>query len=256
MSLVETFVEEIGGFFRNHESHVNGLDISRLSLAQAYEVQDGFIAARVQQGAKVVGWKVGCTSTAIREQFGLTEPISGKVLMPRVFQSGDHVLASSFVDCAVEPELVFRLGAEIHGDMNDEEILGALDGVCAGIELHNYRFRYGKPTQQELIASNGIHAGLVLQPMLPLLPFWDLPAEKVSLLVNGEAKASGTCREIMGSPLVSIRWLARHAASRGERFRAGQLIIPGSAVALVRVAEHDTVEARFDSLPSCFVTLD
>jgi 2-keto-4-pentenoate hydratase len=256
MSLVEMFVEEIAGFFRDHESHVNGLDISRLSLAQAYEVQDGFIAARVQQGAKVVGWKVGCTSTAIREQFGLTEPISGKVLMPRVFQSGDHVLASSFVDCAVEPELVFRLGAEIHGDMNDEEILGALDGVCAGIELHNYRFRYGKPTQQELIASNGIHAGLVLQPMLPLLPFWDLPAEKVSLLVNGEAKASGTCREIMGSPLVSIRWLARHAASRGERFRAGQLIIPGSAVALVRVAEHDTVEARFDSLPSCFVTLD
>jgi 2-keto-4-pentenoate hydratase len=256
MSLVETFVEEIAGFFRNHECHVNGLDISQLSLAQAYEVQDGFIAARVQQGAKVVGWKVGCTSTAIRQQFGLTEPISGKVLMPHAFQSGDHVPASSFVDCAVEPELVFRLGAEIHGDMRDEQILSALDGVCAGIELHNYQFRYGKPTQQELIASNGIHAGLVLQPMLPLRPFWDLPAEKVSLLVNGEVKASGTCREIMGSPLVSIRWLAGHAASRGERLRAGELIIPGSAVALVGVASHDTIEARFDSLPSCFVTLD
>ena len=62
--------------------------------------------------------------------------------------------------------------------MSDEQIVGALNGVCAGIELHNYRFRYGKPTQQELIASNGIHAGLVLQPMLPLLPFWDLPSER------------------------------------------------------------------------------
>jgi 2-keto-4-pentenoate hydratase len=255
MSLVEMFVEEIGGFFHTHESHGNGLDISRLSLAQAYEVQDGFIAARVQQGAKVVGWKVGCTSTAIRQQFDLTEPISGKVLMPDVFQSGDHVAASSFVDCAVEPELVFRVGTEIDGAMNNEQIMQALDGVCAGIELHNYRFRYGKPTQQELIASNGIHAGLVLQPMLPLLPFWDLPSEKVSLLVKGEVKASGTCREIMGSPLLSIRWLVQHAASRGERLRAGQLIIPGSAVALVRVAAHDTIEARFDSLPSCFVTL-
>jgi 2-keto-4-pentenoate hydratase len=256
MSLVEMFVEEIAGFFRTHESHENGSDISRLSLAQAYEVQDGFIAARVQQGAKVVGWKVGCTSTAIRQQFGLTEPISGKVLMPEVFQSVDHVPASRFVDCAVEPELVFRLGAEIHRDMSDEEVLGALDGVCAGIELHNYRFRYGRPTQQELIASNGIHAGLVLQSMLPLLPSWDLPSEKVSLLVNGEAKASGTCREIMGSPLLSIRWLAGHAASRGEKLRAGDLIIPGSAVALVRVAAHDTIEAQFTSFPSCFVTLD
>jgi 2-keto-4-pentenoate hydratase len=256
MSLVEMFVEEISGFFHTHESHVNGLDISRLSLAQAYEVQDGFIDARVRRGAKIVGWKVGCTSLAIREQFGLAEPISGKLLMPDIFQPGDHVAASSFVDCAVEPELVFRLGAEIHGDMSDEQIVGALDGVCAGIELHNYRFRYGRPTQQELIASNGIHAGLVLQPMLPLLPFRDLPAEKVSLLVNGEVKASGTCREIMGSPLLSIRWLAGHAASRGERLQAGQLIIPGSAVALVRGSAHDTIEARFDSLPSCFVTLD
>jgi 2-keto-4-pentenoate hydratase len=200
MSLVERFVGEIGGFFRTHESQVNGLDISRLSLAQAYQVQDGVIAARVQQGAKVVGWKVGCTSAAIRQQFGLTEPISGKVLMPDVFHSGDHVASSSFVDCAVEPELVFRLGAEIHGEMSDEQVLGALDGVCAGIELHNYRFRYGSPTQQELIASNGIHAGLVLQPMLTLLPFWDLPSEKVSLLVNGEVKASGTSRRLWGAP--------------------------------------------------------
>ena len=87
MSLVETFVEEIGGFFRTHESQVKGLDISRLSLAQAYEVQDGF-AARVKRGAKVVGWKVGCTSAAIRPQFGLTEPISGKLLMPDVFSVG------------------------------------------------------------------------------------------------------------------------------------------------------------------------
>ncbi len=256
MSLVETFVEEIGGFFRTHESRVNGLDISRLSLAQAYQVQDGVAAARVQHGAKVVGWKVGCTSAAIRQQFGLTEPISGKVLMPDVFQSGDRIPAASFVDCAVEPELVFRLGAEIHMDMSDEQMLGALDGVCAGIELHNYRFRYGKPTQQELIASNGIHAGLVLQPMLPLDPSWDLPSEKVSVLVNGQVKASGTCREIMGSPLRSIRWLAHHASSRGERLQAGQLIIPGSAVALVRVAAPDTIEARFASLASCFVTLD
>jgi 2-keto-4-pentenoate hydratase len=241
MSLVQTFVE---------------LDISRLSLAQAYAVQDGFIAMRVQQGAKVVGWKVGCTSAAIRQQFGLTEPISGKLLMPDVFQSGDHLPASRFVDCAVEPELAVRLGAEIHGDMSDEQILDALDGVCAGIELHNYRFRYGRPTQEELIASNGIHAGLVLQPMLPLLPLWDLSSEEVSMLVNGQVKASGTCREIMGSPLHSIRWLARHAAERGEALRPGQLIIPGSAVALVRVAVHDTIEARFASLPSCFVTLD
>jgi 2-keto-4-pentenoate hydratase len=253
-SLIRKFVEEIGQGFRTHELPVDS-DIYRLSLPQAYEVQTGFIAERVQEGAHVVGWKVGCTSAAIRRQFRLTQPISGKILAPDVFLSGAHIPASRFMDCAVEPELVFRLGTDIEAGMEDDEILGCLDGVCAGIELHNYRFRNGMPTQQELVASNGIHAGLVLQHMLPLLPLWEMRSEMVSILVNGQVRASGTCAEIMGGPLRSVRWLADHAHERGERLLSGQLVIPGSAVELVRVSANDIIEARFGSLTSCYLTL-
>lgn len=254
-SLVRRFVEEVSQFFHTHEWPVSKVHISRLTLPQAYEVQAGFIADRVQKGARVVGWKVGCTSSAIRQQFGLSEPISGKLLEPDIFQSGACVPASRFLDCAVEPELVFRLGADIETDMNDQQLLDCLDGMCAGIELHNYRFRYGFPTQQELVASNGIHAGLVLQQMLPTPVPWDMRSERVSIVVNGQVRASGTCAEIMESPLRSIRWLAQHAHARGEGLRAGQLVIPGSAVELVRVSANDTIEARFGSLPSCYLTL-
>ncbi len=252
---INEFVEEMAHLFRRHELRDGAADITALTPAQAYEVQDGLLAGRVKEGAKIVGWKVGCTSAAIRRQFGLTEPISGKLLQPDIFPQGAQLTALSYIDCAVEPELVFRLGADLVGEADDHEIISALAGVCAGIELHNYRFWYGAPSLQELIASNGIHAGLVLGPMRPLPPNWDLKSEQVSILVNGEVRASGTCAEIMGSPLRSIQWLARHAAERGSRLRAGELVIPGSAVELVRVEAGDSIEARFATLGSCHARL-
>lgn len=249
------FVEEMAHLFRRHELRDGAADITTLTPSQAYEVQDGFLAGRVREGANVVGWKVGCTSAAIQHQFGLTQPISGKLLQPDIFPEDAQLPASSYVDCAVEPELVFRLGADLEGEVDDDEIISALAGVCPGIELHNYRFWYGVPSLQELIASNGIHAGLVLGPMRSLPPHWDMKSEEVSILVNGEVRASGGCAEIMGSPLRSVQWLVRHAAERGRRLRAGELVIPGSAVELVRVDAGDWIEARFATLGSCHARL-
>ena len=69
---------------------------------------------------------------------------------------------------------MFRLGTDLEAEIDDHEIISALAGVCAEIELHNYRFWFGTPSLQELIASNGIHAGLVLSDMRSLPPNWDL----------------------------------------------------------------------------------
>ena len=50
-----------------------GFDISRLSVAQAYEIQHLVTQRRIASGERAVGYKVGCTSEAIREQFGFLD---------------------------------------------------------------------------------------------------------------------------------------------------------------------------------------
>ena len=254
-SVINEFAEEMGYLFNKHALKNRTADITTLTPSEAYEVQDRFLANRVKEGAKIVGWKVGCTSAAIRHQLGLTQPISGKLLQPDIFHSPAQLPVSSFVNCAVEPELVFRLGADLQDEADDDQIVAAIVGVCAGIELHNYRFWYGTPTLQELIASNGIHAGLVLSHMKPLPPSWDIEAEQVSILVNGDVKTTGKCAETLGNPLLSIRWLAKHAAERGQRLRSGELVIPGSAVELVKVEAGDRIEARFTTVGVCHLSL-
>ena len=95
------------------------------------------------------------------------------------------------------------------------------------------------------MSSNGIHAGLVVGTKRVRLVGLDLDMEGVGLFKNGELAASGIGAEILGGPLKSLRWLANHLIRHGEHLRAGQIVIPGSAVELVAVEPGDCVEARF-----------
>jgi len=226
-----------------------GLDVGQISLPEAYEIQKMFIDARLAKGEEVVGYKVGCTSRAIREQFGLTEPICGRLMAPHLYH-GDVALSwHRFCRCAVEPELVLVMGRDLTDEVaEDEDLLGAIDCVSPGIEVHNYTFWFGHPTQQELIASNGIHACLVVGDQKTRPGGFDWTMEGVGLFVNGELATSGIGAETMGGPLKSLRWLVNHLVRGGDGLRAGQLVIPGSAVELTMVEPNDRVAARFTNV--------
>ncbi len=226
-------------------------DLGALSLDDAYEVQRQVIASREARGEQVVGHKVGCTSQAIRQQFGLSEPICGRLMAPYIHYGNTVLDWNNYVDLAVEPEFVFGIGRDVRSEIRDqEELLDAIEWVSSGIEIHNYRFWFGEPTSQELIASNGILAGLVVGEQRISPTELDFDLEGVGIFRDGELAASGIGAEIMGGPLKSLRWLANHLLSRGEHLQIGQLVIPGSPVQLISVEPGDRIAARFTRLGS------
>lgn len=254
--LLDALAEEMLGVFRTHVfERKTTARLDQITIDDAYAVQDRVIAARVGDGERVAGYKVGCTSGAVRSQFGLDEPIGGRLMSPHVHGDGVALPIDAFLDCAVEPEFVFHIARDLDDPDADERTLrAAIGGVSAGIEIHNYRFAHGDPTLQELIASNGIHAALVVSPPRDLPDDLDLAAEGVGLFLNGHLAASGIGAEIMGDPLTSLRWLIAHLARRRLHLEAGQIVIPGSAVPLIRVSAGDRVEARFTRLGTCRAT--
>lgn len=251
--LIEAIASEMLEIFRTHQLMREAkIDLSLLSLAEAYEAQAQMLALRVLNGERIVGWKVGCTSRAIRQQFGLSQPISGRLLEPHIYPTASFLAFADYINCGIEPEMVIRLGKDLGGDVDECTAAEAIASVAPGIEFHNYRFWFGSPTSQELIASNGIHAALVIGPELQFHNEVDLAIEGVEIWVNGQLQASGTGAEIMdGGPLISLCWLAHHAYERGESLRAGDLIIPGSAVKLIEPKIGDRIEARFTQLGKC-----
>jgi 2-keto-4-pentenoate hydratase len=233
-------------FHRHRLEHGSSVPISTLSLDDAYAVQRRVIDQRIFQGEKVVGFKVGCTSGAIRHQFGLSEPICGQVMQPHLYFGNAALSSHRFHLPAVEPELVFMIGRDFLDEVGPEEPLAnSIEFVSPGIEVHNYDWWFGQPSSQELICSNGLHACLVVgeNKIKPQNLDWDM--EGVALFKNGELAASGVAAEIMGGPMNSLRWLINHLVRHGGSLRTGQCVIPGSAVRLVPVLSGDRVEARF-----------
>lgn len=214
----------------------NDYAISGLTLSDAYEVQRLVAERRAQSGERVVGYKVGCTSAAIQTQFGLKEPICGRLFAPYVQEEGIRLDWSSYANCAIEPEMVIRIGRDLSGsDIADEELIDAIEYVSPGIELHNYTFWNGKPTLQELICSGGIHAGVVIGKNKVSPRNLSFRNELFSVYMDNVSITSASASEIMGGPLHSLRWLAGFLSKRGDCLKEGSWVIPGSPTELVEI---------------------
>jgi 2-keto-4-pentenoate hydratase len=241
--------------FDDHQAPTADLSIDALSIEDAYSVQQLVIERRSVRGEQPVGYKVGCTSAAIRQQFGLSEPICGRIMDPFVTRGDATLDMSDYIQPAIEPEFVLTVGKDLDDvPSDDQHLLDAIKSVSAGIEVHNYHFWFGQPTIQELIASNGIHANLVIgdQHVGPYDVDWVHGA--VSVMREGATVTSGVAADIMGGPLHSLRWLIAHLVEHGSGLRAGDIVIPGSAVELVPVASGDRIVAEFGQLGSVEVT--
>jgi len=220
-------------------------NIDSLSIAQAYEVQDLVAGMRTQRGEEIVGYKVGCTSQAIRTQFGVNEPISGRLFKPHIHATNAEIDWADYVNCAIEPEMVLTIGEDLVGmNLPDDQLVDAIAYVSPGIELHNYRFWFEPPSLQELICSGGIHAGLVIGDARVSAEQLTFKNERFCVYIDRQLITEGPASEIMRGPLHSLRWLVESLTRRGLALNKGSLVIPGSPVELVPI-EYDC-ELRVD----------
>jgi 2-keto-4-pentenoate hydratase len=211
-------------------------DGSELTLEEAYAVQDEVVALR--SGDVVVGYKVGCTGPGTRAQFGLDGPIRGTLLGTELHTSGVALAASAFAGLAIEGELALRIGLD-----------GEPDRVLPVVELHNYVFRGQPPTLQELVANNGLNAGVVL-PAGAEEP-WPGDDRLDGLLrveVDGRVVDAGPMTGVPGGPSGSLDWLRGHLAQRGLALRPGHLVLTGTALGLIPVVPGNEVRVDADGL--------
>jgi len=244
---LQGFADEMLDTFRHKRlQRRSAIPITDISLDEDYAIQSHNIKRRIANGEVPVGYKVGCTSRAIREQFGLQEPVSGRLMAPYVYFGDAFLEWSDYVNCAVEPEFVFRIGHDVNAEFIERRsIAESIEYVSPGIEVHHYKSWYGEPSFQELIASNAIHACLVVGDEKKKLESLDLEVEGVGIFAGTDLVASGIGAETLGGPLKSLAWLAGNLILRGEYLKAGDLVIPGSPVRLVPIAGSTVVTVRF-----------
>jgi 2-keto-4-pentenoate hydratase len=96
----------------------------------------------------------------------------------------------------------------------------AIEAAFAVIELHNFCCRAPAGKQaQELIANNGMHAGVVLPEEEGRFHSADgLLDEKISVLRDGMVLGAATGRALPAGPLASLIFLVEQLRKIGNRF--------------------------------------
>ena len=81
-----------------------------IDVKTAYTVQDAVARLRVNEGEKVIGYKVGCTGPGTTKLFGMNGPIRGTLFEDEIHTNGTLLEYRSFYNLAVEAEMAFEIG--------------------------------------------------------------------------------------------------------------------------------------------------
>lgn len=221
-----------------------------LGLEEAYSIQRALEQALILRGERVVGWKVGFTSAAAQQSYGVAEPVVGFVLGEGVFSGGDAVPVSRFAGLGVEVEVAFLMKADLAGPgVTPVSALLSVEGAMPSFELIDFRFS-GKPRGVDVVG-DGVYANAIVlgRPLTPVAAL-DLSLEGVVLEQNGQVVATNTAAEVLGNPLNSVAWLANALGKMGRTLRAGDVVLTGSISKILRPQAGESVRAAFTRLGS------
>jgi len=232
-------------------------DLLDLTTTRAYALQTEIARLREQRGERVMGYKVGCTSRVIQTQLGVREPIFGRIFDTDCFRSGARLSYARFANLAVEGELAVRLGQDLTGStVSENACWEAIEAVFPVIELHHYVLHAASSPELQLIATSGMHAGLVLADPATVRSEPGNCADRLSIRINEVIVESVEDAASLTPPIESLRWLAARLAQFGLPLCKGQVILTGSPMKLYPVAPGSRIVVEAPPLGASGVEID
>lgn len=223
-----------------------------IEFEDSYAISAGVARRMMAAGSKLIGYKVGLTSAAMRRSSKIDEPDYGYIYEEFMYPDGATLKRADFCVPRVELELAFILKEPLEGPgvtMND--VLRATDRVVPALELIDARVE--DPRQiYDTIADNGAGAGIVLGDR-PLPADADLTMIPGILYRNDEIEETGLSCGVMGHPAHAVAWLANKLHHIGAELKPGQMLLAGSYVRPVWAAAGDVIRADFGQYGSLSV---
>jgi len=220
-----------------------------LTLEDAYRVMRAGVTLRLHSGEKRIGFKMGLTSKAKREQMNLAAPCYGTLTDRMRLSDGDVFEVARAIHPKIEPEIAFRTSSELRGRVTREEALAACDGVCAAMEILDSRyvgFKYF--SLPDVVADNASSSHFVLARDFRSPSGLALEALPMRLKVDGEVKQQALSEAISGDPVISLVQLVELLHTHGEALPAGSIVLAGAATVAETLLPGMRVSTEVDGL--------
>lgn len=227
-------------------------DRFEMTIDDAYKVSLGLLARREAVGEKVIGKKIGLTSSAVQNMLGVHQPDFGFLTNTMFFTGSEPFeIATHLIQPRAEAEIAFILKKDLVGpNVTESDVLDATEAVCACFEIVDSRVIDWDIRIVDTVADNASCGIFVLGSVLVDPRTLNLPALKCEVYKNGAYLSEGLGSAVQGSPLTAVAWLANTLGSYGVPLKGGEIILSGSLVPLEPVKSGDTFETFIEGLGS------
>jgi 2-keto-4-pentenoate hydratase len=241
--------------------------VEGFDLDAGYQVGRAAQESLIARGCRPVGRKIGFTNRAMWPQFGVEAPLWGTMYDRTVFfaEQGVFRLAlDGMVAPRIEPEVVLKLKSAVTKDATTAEaVLACVEWAALGFEIVDCHYPDWKFSAGDGVADFGLHAALIVGS--PLRMEWNdaaattrLESVEVTLRRGGETLASGFGRNALGSPLLSVAFLAKILAAQpwAAPLVAGDLLTTGTLTAAFPIQSGERWSASAQGLALSPLTLE
>ncbi|MEM7270813.1 MAG: 2-oxo-hepta-3-ene-1,7-dioic acid hydratase [Pseudomonadota bacterium] len=231
-----------------------------MTLDDAYGVQKAIIDAKIADGCRVIGWKIGLTSRAMQAALGIETPDSGALFDDMLFDNGAIVPKGRFIQPRVEAEIAFVMKAPVEKDATRDDLLAAIDFVAPSLEILDTRILRNDPASgtpriiTDTVSDNAANAGLVLGPERWGVDDHDLRWVGAIAARNGVVEETGLGAGVLNDPVESVLWLAKRMDAYGQRIEAGEVILSGSFIRPIECPPGSEIDADFGPFGSVRVS--
>jgi 2-keto-4-pentenoate hydratase len=220
-------------------------------IAAAYAIQDLNTEHWLRAGRRLVGRKIGLTSTAVQTQLGVNQPDYGMLFADMCFADGETIPFACLQQPKIEGEVAFVLGQALDGaDLTIADVIAAVDHALPAFEVVGSRIRDWKIGIVDTIADNASSGVFVLGTEARRLHEFDLRLCGAVVEHRGEPVSTGAGAACLGNPLNATLWLARRMVEVGRPLRGGDIVLSGALGPMVDVNPGDAFTLRISGLGS------
>ncbi|MCZ6552907.1 MAG: fumarylacetoacetate hydrolase family protein [SAR324 cluster bacterium] len=219
----------------------------KLSLDDAYRIQLGILQRHLDAGQRQVGWKVGLTSQAMREQQRVKEPVFAFFLEEAAQASGTVFAYDDLIQPAFENELCLTVGTTLKGPgVTDAQARAAISGVAPSLEVPERRGEFGADIAMDIADDAQAKYFVTGAETRPVPEGLDLSLTTVEVFINGESVDRADGSAVMGNPANSVAWLANKLSEFGLVLESGMRVMSGSFTKQYAIGQGDHIESRFE----------
>jgi 2-keto-4-pentenoate hydratase len=150
------------------------------------------------------------------------------------------------VEPQLEIEILFALKSDLDApDITVERILDATEYVAPAFEIIEARTLPAGRRMNDTVADNHSFGACLIGARKIKPAFAEIGAQTVTVYKSTVPIQAGDFKDVMGSPVHSMLWLAKRMIERNTPLMAGDLVLSGSAVAPIPVAPGDSFTARY-----------